>query len=74
MPALSDPPNVELLGPNGPQQPNNSTFGAVGGNTFGAVGARWLLGAGVGSGPHFAQRVHGDQRIDLRCRHRGMTE
>ena len=30
--------------------------------------------ARVGARPHFAQRVHGDQRVDLRRRHRGMTQ
>ena len=33
-----------------------------------------LLRPGVGSGPHFAQRVHGHQRVDLRRRHRGMPQ
>jgi len=38
------------------------------------VCSRHLLRPRVGPGPHLAQRVHGDQRVDLRGRHRGVTQ
>ncbi len=33
-----------------------------------------LGGSRMGSGPHLAQGVHGDQRVDLRGGHRGVTQ